>query len=324
MTVLIIGAGLVGSQIARLLVEQGQRPVLMDAAAQRQALGEIVDLTRTELVDGDILRPLRLTQIIQDHGVTDIVHTAANPLLTLGAQRDPFAAIQLNIMGTVNVLEAARVHKLRRVVVASSNVLNHFLAGGDGKGDPSKEEAYPRPTTFYATTKQAIENLGLNYARWNGVDFAAVRYGAVCGPWSGHGGGGPSNILREAIKRALSGEEATVPSGGLEWVYSKDAALGTVQALQAKGDLKSRVFNITMGSVCTPEDLIAALQAAIPRARVRIETEAAAAVSVPQMRHGSDLSLAKEVLGYRPEYDMAAAVRDLVDWFKAQEKGVRR
>ncbi len=320
MAVLIIGAGLVGSQIARLLVEQGQRPVLMDTAAQRDALGEIVDLGRVELIEGDILQPPHLARAIQPYGISDIVHTAANPMLTLGAQRDPFGAIQLNIMGTVNVLEAARAHKLRRVVVASSNVLNHFLAGGEGKGDPSKEEAFPRPTTFYATTKQAIENLGLNYARWNDVDFAAVRYGAVCGPWTGQGGGGPSNIVREAVLNALRGEEAVVGAGGLEWVYSKDAARGTVLALQATADLRSRVFNITMGRVTTPDELADALKAAVPGARVRIETPAAAAVSAPQMHHASDLGLAKSVIGYQPEYDMSKAIQDLVDWFKAKQK----
>jgi nucleoside-diphosphate-sugar epimerase len=320
MAVLIIGAGLVGSQITRLLVEQGQRPVLMDTAAQRTALGEIVDLGRAELIAGDILQPQDLSRAIQDHGVTDIIHTAANPMLTLGAQRDPLGAIQLNIMGTVNVLEAARTHKLRRVVVASSNVLNHFLAGGEAKGDPSKEEAFPRPTTFYATTKQAIENLGLNYARWNGVDFAAVRYGAVCGPWTGQGGGGPSNIVREAVLNALRGEEAIVGAGGLEWVYSKDAARGTVLALQAKGNLRSRVFNITMGRVTTPDELAGALKSAVPGARVRIETPAAAAVSAQQMHHASDLTLAKSVIGYQPEYDMPRAISDLVAWFKTKQK----
>jgi nucleoside-diphosphate-sugar epimerase len=320
MAVLIIGAGLVGSQIARLLVEQGQRPVLMDTAAQPASLAEIVDLKRVELVSGNILLPLDLTRVIGDHAITDVVHTAANPMLTLGAQRDPLGAIQLNIMGTVNVLEAARAHRLRRVVVASSNVLNHFLAGGEAKGDPSKEEAFPRPTTFYATTKQAIENLGLNYARWNDVDFAAVRYGAVCGPWTGQGGGGPSNIVREAVLNALRGEEVIVGAGGLEWVYSKDAARGTVLALQATGDLRSRVFNITMGRVTTPEELAAALKTAVPGARVRIETPAAAAVSAPQMHHASDLTLARSVIGYQPEYDMPKAIRDLVEWFKAKQR----
>lgn len=321
MTTLIIGAGLVGSQVARILVVQGARPVLMDYAPQRAALGEIVDLAKVELVEGDVLRPLRLTEVITGYGITDIVHTVANPMLTLGAQRDPYAAIKLNIMGTVNVLEAARVHKLGRVVVSSSNVLGHFMEGGEAHSDMRKEEAFPRPTTFYATTKQAIENLGLNYARWCDVDFAAVRYGAVCGPWSGAGGGGPSMIMKEAVQRLLKGAEATVPAAGLEWVYSKDAARGTVLALQAKGDLKSRVFNITMGYVCEASDLADILMAAVPGGKVRVETPPDAAVATPQMRYGADLTLAKEVLGYEPHYKMPEAVQDLLNWARRNTLG---
>ena len=317
MAVLIIGGGLVGSQIARLLVEAGERPVIMDRAAQPQALADIVDLARVRLVEGDVLRPPTLTAAIREHRITDVVHTAANPLLTLGAQRDPRGAIELNVMGTVNVLEAARAHGLKRVVVASSNVLNHFLAGGEAKGDPAREEAFMRPTTFYATTKQAIENLGLNYAQWCGVDFAAVRYGAVAGPWRGEGGGGPSNALREAVQCALRGEEAVVPAAGLEWVYSKDAARGTVLALRAKS-LASRVFNITMGYVCGPDELAAAVKAAIPGARVRIGTPTSSAPSMPNMVRASDLTLAREVLGFTPQYRMPDAVRELADWYRGR------
>jgi nucleoside-diphosphate-sugar epimerase len=317
MAVLIIGGGLVGSQIARLLVEAGERPVIMDRAAQPQALADIVELARVRIVEGDVLRPPTLEEAIREHRITDVVHTAANPLLTLGAQRDPRGAIELNVMGTVNVLEAARTHGLKRVVVASSNVLNHFLAGGEGAGDPSREEAFMRPTTFYATTKQTIENLGLNYAQWCGVDFAAVRYGAVAGPWRGEGGGGPSNALREAVECALRGEEAVVPAAGLEWVYSKDAARGTVLALRAKS-LTSRVFNITMGYVCGPDELAAAVTAAIPGARVRIGTPTASAPSMPNMIRASDLTLAKEVLGFTPQYRMPDAVRELADWYRGR------
>ena len=324
--VLIIGGGLVGSQVARLLVEAGERPVIMDRAAQTEALTDIVDLARVRVIEGDVLRPLSLTQAIREHGIAEVVHTAANPLLTLGAQRDPYGAIELNVMGTVNVLETARVHRLKRVVVASSNVLNHFLSGGEAKGDPSREEAFMRPTTFYATTKQAVENLGLNYARWCGVDFAAVRYGAVAGPWRGQGGGGPSNVLREAVQRALRGEEAVIPAARLEWVYSKDAARGTVLALRAPR-LASRVFNLTMGYVCGPDELAAALKAAIPGARVRVETPAASAAALPDMDHASDLGLAKDVLGFTPEYRMPDAVRELAQWHRERtgaDAGKRR
>jgi nucleoside-diphosphate-sugar epimerase len=317
MRTLIIGAGLVGSQIARILVEEGERPVLMDRAHQVDALGEIVDLERVVLAPADVLHPLELTGLLREHAVDAIVHTAANPMLTLGAQRDPYPAVQLNIMGTMNALEAARILGIKRVVVASSNVLNHFIAGGEGAGDPAHEEAFPRPTTFYATTKQAVENLGLNYARWCGLEFAALRYGAVFGPWRGQGGGGPSNVMREVVRRALAGEEAVLPSGRMEWVYSKDAAHGTVLALKARS-LPSRVFNITMGVVAGPDDIVSALRTVIQGVKVRVETPAAAAISLPDMTHPSDLRLAQSVLGYAPRFGLLESLRDFIAWMAAK------
>ena len=145
-------------------------------------------------------------------------------------------------------MEAARITALKRVVVSSSSVLNHYLAGGDDQGNFGREEAFPRPTTFYSATNQAVESLGLNYAKWCGIEFAGLRYGAVFGPWSGAGGGGPSNVIREAMKNALAGREAVVPPGAMEWVYSKDAARGTVLALDAK-DLGSGIFNTSQAVV---------------------------------------------------------------------------
>ena len=101
-------------------------------------------------------------------------------------------------------------------------------------------------------------NLPPPTAKWCGIcavfEFAGLRYGAVFGPWSGAGGGGPSNVIREAMKNALAGREAVVPPGAMEWVYSKDAARSTVLALDAK-DLGSGIFNITMGRLTTPAEM---------------------------------------------------------------------
>src|ERR1700744_1003714 len=102
MTTLIIGAGLIGSQIARILVGQGEKPVLMDVAAQTKSLGEIGDPGKDTLIPGDILRPLTIVDAIRAQNITRIAHTAAYPMLTVGAQKEPYAAINLNIMGTVN------------------------------------------------------------------------------------------------------------------------------------------------------------------------------------------------------------------------------
>jgi nucleoside-diphosphate-sugar epimerase len=313
MTTLIIGAGLVGSQIARILVEQGERPVLMDRSPQPQALGRIVDLSRVTLLEGDVLKPLTLAAALKDHAVTGVVHMAANPMLTIGAQKDPVGSIELNIMGTANVLEAARVFKLRRVVVASSNVLSHHIAGGEGSGDAMDEEAFPRPLSIYASCKQAVESLGLNYARWFGVDFAAVRYGAVAGPWSGAGGGGPSNVFLTLIRHVMQEQEGVVPAATLEWVYSKDAAAGTVLALKAE-TLEERVFNLTMGTLTSAEELVAAVKAVFPHARLRIAKPADGTPALSSMTRAASLRRSKELLGYAPRFPITAAVRDLSEY----------
>ena len=316
MSVLVIGASLIGSQVARLLVETGQRPVLFDVTHQEPALSDILDLGRVTLARGSILRPLDLVEAIRCHGVTDIVHLAANAMLTKGAQENPHAAIELNVMGTANVLEAARVHALGRVVVASSSALAEFLAGGEDAGVMQKEEAFPRPTTFYAVTKQAKESLGLNYARWCGVDYVGLRFASVAGPWRGHGGGGgPSTAFRAALDRTLAGEPAVVPARTLEWLYVKDAARAVLLALGAEG-LRNRVFNIGMGRVHTPEDMVAAIIEVLPGTRVEIEPLPAGSPDtepIPPL----DLQRSRRELGYEPAFDMVRAIGDYVDWARA-------
>jgi len=315
MATLVIGAGLIGSQVARILVERGEKPLLMDVSAQREAIAQIVDLDKVTLIQGDVLRPLSIVDALRTHNITRIAHTAANPLLTVGAQKEPYSAINLNIMGTVNVLEAARIAGLKRVVVSSSSVLNSYLAGGEDGGDFGREEAFPRPTTFYSATKQAVESLGLNYAKWCGIEFAGLRYGAVFGPWSGAGGGGPSNIIRDALRNALAGREVTVPPGAMEWVYSKDAARGTVMALDAK-DLGSRVFNLTMGAMTTPAEMAAAIQAVVPGAKVKFEAPAGTGVSLSNRDSHADLARAKRHLGFEPQFRLQDAVKDLAEWIR--------
>jgi nucleoside-diphosphate-sugar epimerase len=315
MAVLIIGSGLVGAQIARLLVEAGERPTILDLSPQPEAIRDIVDPERLILVQGDLLNPFDLVRVIRESKITHIVHTAANPLLTSGAQRNPYPAIQVNIMGTVNVLEASRAFGIERVVFTSSGVLSHYLVGGEDKGDPFKEEAYPRPSTFYSATKQAAENLGLNYGRWFNVDFVAVRFAAVVGPWRGRGGGGPSNIFRDLIEGSLGGKETVLPIRKMEWVYSKDAALGACLALKARS-LKSRVFNIGSGQILTPEEVAATVTRVIPSARVRLE---ALDPNAPKTDVDEPLNLtrSRSELGYSPKYDLESAIRDYVSWYQA-------
>lgn len=320
MTTLIIGAGLVGSQIAKILADEGGRPLVMDQRLQRDLLEKIVDLDRIDLIEGDVLRPLTLSAALLRGKIDAIVHTAAYPLLTLGAQRNPYAAIELNVMGLVNVMEAARVHGIRRVVASSSSVLNRYQSGGGDGGDLTREEAVPRPNTFYAATKQAVESIGLNYASAFGMEFAAMRYCPVAGPWSGPGGGGPSGIFRAMVENAIHGREAVVPGTAMEWVYSKDAAMATVLALRA-ARLGSGVFNVTMGRIIEPAELSAELQRAFPGARTRIEAQPEGSTWSGDDWKPADISRAKTLLGYEPRYPLPRLFEDYAGWYRSAVPG---
>jgi nucleoside-diphosphate-sugar epimerase len=324
MTVLITGGGLVGAQVARIEVDRGERPVILEVAPQRDALAAILDPERIRIVQGDVLNPLDLTRVIREENITHIIHTAANPMLTVGAQQNPYAAIHLNILGTANVLEAARVFGVRRVVLCSSSTLYTSMAGGEDQGVFMKEEAYPRPNTVYATTKQAGENLGLNYAQDFGLDFRAVRFAAVFGPWKGRGGGGGLTVaFRDLVEKAVKGEEVSFPvsAGNVMLVYSKDAAHGAVLACHTEG-LKSRVFNLGMKRVYSAEDIEAAIRRVVPGARVTLLRTPGRVARAPEQAPrplyeagmNTDQTRAHAELGYEPKYDMEAALRDFAQF----------
>ena len=313
MAVLLIGGGLVGSQIARILLEMGETVSILDYAHQPDALKENVDLDQISTITGDILNPMSLINALKDTGANKVVHTAAYPMLTVGGQQNPYGTININIMGTANVLEACRVMDIERLVVVSSSVLSQSIAGGGDAGDPSREEAFPRPTTFYAATKQAVEGISLNYAAWCGLDVRAVRYAAIAGPWSGRGGGGPSNTFRGLVEGALINGEATISARSMEWVYSKDAARGTVLALEANGIGEERVFNIGMGKISAPDDLADAITKVLPETRITIsksEQEKSSSQLAPL-----NMARSKALLGYEPVFDLEGACRDYVDWY---------
>jgi hypothetical protein len=108
MTVLITGAGLVGSQVAAVEIVAGRRPVVFDLAPDLTASATVVDLDRCDVVRGDIRSSWQLARTVEQYGVRRVVHTAANPGLTPGAQRDPYSAVEVNIVASVNILELAR------------------------------------------------------------------------------------------------------------------------------------------------------------------------------------------------------------------------
>jgi nucleoside-diphosphate-sugar epimerase len=122
------------------------------------------------------------------------------------------------------------------------------------------------------------------------------------------------------VESAVNGQVAVVPGTAMEWVYSKDAAMATVQALRAQS-LGSGVFNITMGRIFRPEELAAELTRAIPGTKTHIEAQPAGSTWSGGDWKPADISRAKRILGYVPQFPMPRLLEDYANWYRAAVPG---
>ena len=112
------GSGLVGANAVRMLLDKGERPVIFDVAFNERLLQAVgVDAKSVVMIRGDVADLPGLISAMRDHGINRVIHLAA--FLGEEVQRRPYSGVRLNLMGTVNVLEAARLEGVKRVVLAS-------------------------------------------------------------------------------------------------------------------------------------------------------------------------------------------------------------
>lgn len=313
MAVMITGAGMVGTQAAKILAESGQKPVLFDVAPSMGNIRRIVGLDAVKVVRGDILEPFQLIEAIQSEKIDRIIHTATFFGLTQGTQERPYPSIKVNIMGTTNVLEAARVLGVKRVVFTSSGQVYTKPSGGT--------EGEPRSPFFYATAKTACEQLGFNYMDKYKLDFIVIRLNTVFGPWLGPISGAAGKLFQTLVEKALSGKPEVLKENAdwpvalrrsMTFTYSKDAAQAAVLACFTSRP-KQRVYDINMGKNYSLAQIVAVLNGVCPKSKLQVEENLK--VSRPPM--STDISKAREELGYMPAYDMENALRDYVAWLGA-------
>lgn len=317
MTTLITGAGLIGTLTARHLAESGEKAVLFDVSPQREAIAATLRPHDVPVIAGDIASYDALAAAIAAHGVRRIVHTAA--MLTAAIKADPPRGIGVNILGAVNVLEAARKFGLARVVLASSSTVS-YAAFASNAGERYPEDfrmnvLSERPTTFYSATKLAGEHLALIYAADFGVDVVLLRYGAVIGEWAGPNRSIPGRLARALLIPAIKGETAVIDDpllvwqGGDDFVDARDVARANALALAAAAP-RQRVYHVTFGRMHSFEDFVAATQSLYAGFKVDVRVTAKAGFAgFPKVRPStSDLSAAETELGYAPKYSLRDAL----------------
>ena len=298
-----------------MFVHEGHRPIVYARHRDESLIRDIVDKIDIEL--GDVSDMPRLLQTIKRHRVTHIVHTAA--FVGAVSQANPAMSIQVNVMGMVNVLEAARALDVERVVYTSAKGVYGPVEGefGHPTYTPMHEDQPKNPKRIYDSAKLMGEQAGIYYADNLGIDVVVLRFATTYGPGktARHGNMGVTSQLVEA---PFFGRPFRIKQGADQkddFIYNKDSALGIYLACTAK-DLKSRVFNIGSGVGGTLNDMAAAVRRHIPGADIEIGPGLNFLNSPYPMCSVYDVSRARDELGFKPRFDIDSGVADYVATLK--------
>jgi nucleoside-diphosphate-sugar epimerase len=324
---LVVGAGLVGSQIIKCELDRGEPIFVFDSSPRVDALNDIFPVNQVKLVQGDVLKAEELNHLVRSEEIDTIYYTVAYPGFTITSMKNPSIAINVNVIGFTNILEAARLFDVKTVLFTSSNTVSTYVNPAlDDVRFYNREYAYPRPSTIYAATKLASENFGLIYADSYAIDFRAVRLAAVFGPWRYGGSGGPSYLMHDLILRSLKGEQIEISFGDFEYIYSKDAGYGSVLACRT-ASVKDKIFNVGLGRFYTFKEIVQMIRELIPQAKISIGARSTQAdekkiyesMPKPILAEPLDLTRSREQLGYSPKYEMKDALKDYIQFFKSNK-----
>jgi UDP-glucose 4-epimerase len=312
MRVLITGGmGVIGAEASRKFVREGHRPVLYSRHRDESLISDILDKVDIEL--GSILDRARLAEVIKSRGITHVVHTAA--YISALSAKHPAESVEINVMGTVNVLEAARAANVERVVYTSAKGVYGPFRGE--YGSPAYKlitEDHPKdPKRIYDSAKLMGENATVYWGTL-GLDVVVLRFATTYGPGktARHGNMG---VTSQIIEQPASGQPFRIAQGGDEkddFIYNKDSALGIYLATMAK-NLDSRVFNIGTGVGVTLKDVATILRKHLPKAVIEVGP-GLNFLGSPYPMHGVyDISRAQKELGYQPEYDLERGIADYLE-----------
>ncbi len=305
------GAGFIGSNIAKVLLNRGDTVRVLDnlSTGKRENLN-FVDVApglvnNLETVEGDITDLDTCRRAVA--GVEYVLHQAAIPSVPRSIAQ-PRESNQANVDGTLNLLLAARDAGVKRLVFASSSAVY-----GDSPGFPRKETIIPRPLSPYAVQKLTAEHYLRIFHDLYGLETISLRYFNVFGPHQD-----PNSeyaaVVPRFIKAFLTGTSPTVYGDGeqsRDFTYVDNVVYGNLLAVEAK-DAPGKVINLACGGQLTLNQLLVHL-------RQITGSDAEAVYTDPRpgdVRHSwADISVSEQVLDYKTQVALEEGLGKTVDYF---------
>lgn len=308
MAILITGGGgYIGRWLAHELLAKDIGVVAFDLRAPDPAWRPTLPAS-AGFVAGDITDRASFVELAKSQEFSAIVHLAG--IVTMGCERDPDLAMRVNLGGTHNVLEAARLAGIPRVVFAST-----ISVYGPNVTQPMTETTTPaEPLTWYGQSKLLAEQLGIYYQRRWGLDFRATRLAAIVGPSRNAASGSATMYTSLIIEKAALGQPYEIdvdPEAGTPVCYAKDAARA-LATLATVPSAPQRIYHISTG-LATAQGLIETVRKRVPNAVLTFNPDPQLA-PVSRISRDWQLSIAaaEAELGWRPAYTIDSMVDDLM------------
>jgi UDP-glucose 4-epimerase len=300
------GAGFIGSNITRALLEAGDTVRVLDnfATGRRDNLSgieESVALFEEDIRDLEAIRPAF-------EGADYVLHQAALPSVPRSV-KDPVSTTEANVNGTLNVLIAARDAGVKRVVMASSSSVY-----GSNPELPKHEGMRPLPISPYAASKLADEAYAASFTHVYGLETVCLRYFNVFGPRQD-----PTSqyaaVIPLFVTLLLRGERPTIFGDGeqsRDFTYVANVIQANIRAATSPGG-SGQAFNIACGSRISLNELLAHLNDIIGTNIEPIYTESRAG----DVKHSlADISAAREAFGYDPQVSTREGLEHVVEWYR--------
>jgi len=302
------GGGFIGSNLARLLLDNGHEVTVLDDFSSGYR-SNLEALPEARLVEGDVRDPAALARAIE--GADTVFHLAASVGNTRAIER-PIEDSEINVLGTLRVLEAARANGTRKVVFSSS-------AGifGELKRLPIAEDHPLDPDSPYGVSKLAAEKMCLAYAKLYELEAVCLRYFNVYGPNQRFDAYG--NVIPIFAHRLVHGETVTIYDDGeqtRDFVNVRDVAAANLLAARADG--VSGAFNIASATQITINELVERLLA-LTGSDLRPEYLPQEQMFVTN-RIGST-ELAEELTGFRAGIQLDDGLASVIEWRQRDKLG---
>lgn len=302
-------AGFIGSNLVEAILNLGYQVKGLDnlSTGKKENIEEFINNSNYEFIEGDI-RNLD-TCMKACEGVDFVLHQAAWGSVPRSIEM-PLLYEEINIKGTLNMMEAGRQNGVKKFVYASSSSVY-----GDEPNLPKQEGREGNLLSPYALTKMVDEEYGKLYTKLYGLDTYGLRYFNVFGRRQ-NPEGAYAAVIPKFIKQLLNDASPTINGDGKQsrdFTYIENVIEANLKACNASHEAAGHAYNIAYGGREFLIDIYTQLMKALGKDIQPIFGPD----RIGDIKHSNaDISKAKDMLGYNPEWDFQRGIVEAVDWYK--------